>query len=136
MPLCCTTRINDLLEDASNLAKISRSSPQHLSSACHCVVQNCIYCSKPFSVFVSCCLVRKPRIRNARLNLRIFLQKLYLAHIPKTYFPAIQFAVSNAGNKQRNMQRGNELSSEPAVCDAKPMGNDSKQSSNSISYIY
>jgi hypothetical protein len=103
MPGCCTTRTNDLLGDASNLAKISRSSPQHLSSAFHCVVQNCIYCSK---------------------------------HIPKTYFPEIQFAVSNASNKQRNMQRGNELSSEPAVCDAKPMGNDLKQSSNSISYIY
>jgi hypothetical protein len=79
MPVCCTSRTNDLLGDASNLSPISCSFPQHLfCTQSYCPEVN--LCSKPFRVFVNCCLVRKPRIRHARPDLRLFLQKLFSTH--------------------------------------------------------
>jgi hypothetical protein len=132
MPVCCTSRTNDLLGDAFNLSPISCRIPQHISSACHHAVQKRIYALNLFAY-----LYRKLRTRHTPPNLRLFLQELYLAHIvPKTCFPATELAVSPAGNKERVMQRGNKLSSKPVLCDAHPTGNDLKQSSRTIMYLY
>jgi hypothetical protein len=49
MPVCCTSRTNDLLRDVSHLSPISCSFPQHLSSACHRAVQKWIYAPNLFA---------------------------------------------------------------------------------------